>query len=377
MDRLVARSKLASSNGIPAPDNNNSYGISKEDQGSEAHLRHVEKLLKTVPMQSSSRILSIERSLNQFTSVDALDGDNKFACENCYKLSKDGRITPIPEHGEATNRAAGDSAIKDGETLAEEKEATTEAESTTDTNDGQKADPKHVLRRAYKRYLVSSLPPTLVLHLKRFEQSSSRFGMMRKIEDEVDIPAELDMAPYCIPKSEVEEEDIPEVQDQDSKVKALAVTETEDGKPVSTKYRLYGATVHQGSMASGHYSNYVLSSKVEVPPAPEKDKSLPPTAVTAANGQVLPDVPLSALLAQQPKKKNKKGGKKSGGGNSQASQAGGTAAANEPAVALGAAEDKKEEDPRQWIHCSDTNVRLATLDEVLDSRPYLLYYERC
>ncbi|KAF9542169.1 hypothetical protein EC957_002251 [Mortierella hygrophila] len=67
-------------------------------------------------------------------------------------------------------------------------------------------EPKHIFRRAFKRYLISSLPPTLVLHLKRFE-SSGRFGQMRKIEDHVDIPVEIDMAPYFVPKNEIEEEE--------------------------------------------------------------------------------------------------------------------------------------------------------------------------
>ncbi|KAG0044616.1 hypothetical protein BGZ83_010158 [Gryganskiella cystojenkinii] len=389
---LMARSR----NMVDKPDADNSYGITKEEQGSEAHLRHVEKLLKTVPLQSSSGTLSIERSLNQFTSVDSLDGENKFACENCYKIQNEGRVTPELKSNGTT--ADGSQETEDQQVSADVDKVgmATKIETETKANgaDGKPVErqqpKKHVLRKAYKRYLVSTLPPTLVLHLKRFEQANSKFGMMRKIEDQVDIPVELDMAPYCIPKSEVEEEEGSlENQDQESKIKELAVIETTvDGTPMTTRYRLYGATVHQGSLASGHYTNFVLSSKVEAPLASEKDNNKPAlhVAVTAANGQVLPDIPLSALLAQQTKKKGKKGGGKKGGStnnrNGQVNQ--GDFKANTGEVEMTgnlssvAMEEKKEDkiDTRQWIHCSDTNVRQASLEEVLESRPYLLYYER-
>ncbi|KAK3805616.1 MAG: hypothetical protein J3Q66DRAFT_319819 [Benniella sp.] len=227
-----------------------------------------------------------------------------------------------------------------------------------------------ILRKAYKRYLVSSLPPTLVLHLKRFEQSSSRFGLMRKIDDHVEIPIEIDMEPYCISRSQLEEGEIS--AEGDSKEK------------VSKRYRLYGATVHQGSLASGHYTNFVLSSKVDMPPPPEKEKasSAPEPPAVASNG--VPDVSLADMMAQTGKKSKKK--VKSAGGTNAAAAT--TAAASStdkqpdvdkgpPASQSTKSEGKEQADGREWIYCSDTHVRFATLQEVLASRPYLLYYERC
>lgn len=396
MDRLKAKSRAAGYELSRSSDSSDGQGILEADQGSEEHWRHVEKLLKNVPSRSpNSEALSIERSLIQFTNVDLLDGENKFACENCYKLV---------ESYKAQN---GTTAEEDGAAEKEEKEEEEEEkkDEKTETKDGAATDgnPKAsnaILRRAYKRYLVSSLPSTLVLHLKRFEHTTTSFGLMKKIEDHVDVPTELDMAPFCIPKSEL-------YDDTETGVEEVAAAEnfaSEEKGSGPTKYRLYGATVHQGSLATGHYTNFVLSSKVEVPPPLVPTESGKPstttTAVSNGVGVVLPDIPLSAMLAQQSsKKKKKKGG--GGGGAAAAAAKKGSAAGGANGViapAVGSLESTSVERPvyddgeirkmdgvvpepvkdtREWIYCSDTQVRPATLDEVLASRPYLLYYERC
>ncbi|KAG0276535.1 Ubiquitin carboxyl-terminal hydrolase 45 [Linnemannia exigua] len=382
MDRLKAKSRAAGFEFTRTSDSSDGQGILEADQGSEEHWRHVEKLLKNVPSQTNSDALSIERSLIQFTNVDLLDGENKFACENCYKL--------VQSYSNPNTSAEGEEAAEKEE--KEEKEEEEVVETKGDAADEKPKASKAILRRAYKRYLVSSLPSTLVLHLKRFEHTTTSFGLMKKIEDHVDIPVELDMAPYCIPKSELYDE-------TETGVKELAVAEgfaNNEGEKGSTKYRLYGATVHQGSLATGHYTNFVLSSKVEVPPLPplaSADSKKPSTAVPNGVGVVLPDIPLSEMLAQQSqKKKKKKGG---GGGGAAAAKKGAPANANgaiagnlESTSAERPVDTIKETnggpdsappppDTRQWIYCSDTQVRSATLDELLTSRPYLLYYERC
>ncbi|KAK3842077.1 MAG: hypothetical protein J3R72DRAFT_142652 [Linnemannia gamsii] len=400
VERLRARSRAAGFELTRTSDSSDGQGILEADQGSEGHWRHVEKLLKNVPSQTNSEALSIERSLIQFTNVDLLDGENKFACENCYKL--------VQSYNNQETSAEGEEAAEKEEKESAEKEDREEKEMVETKGgaaNGKAKASNAILRRAYKRYLVSSLPSTLVLHLKRFEHTTTSFGLMKKIEDHVDIPVELDMAPYCIPKSELYDE-------TETGVKELAVAEgfaNNGGEKGSTKYRLYGATVHQGSLATGHYTNFVLSSKVEVPPSPPSasaDSNRPSmatttTAVSNGVGVVLPDIPLSEMLAQQSqKKKKKKGG--GGGGGGAAGKKGAPANANSiangaiiPAVgslestsAEGPVETAKETngvpdstppppDTRQWIYCSDTQVRSATLDELLASRPYLLYYERC
>lgn len=397
MDRLRAKSRATGYDLSRSSDSSDGQRILETDQGSEEHWRHVEKLLKNVPSRSpNSEALSIERSLIQFTNVDLLDGENKFACENCYKLVESYKAqngTTAEEDGGTEKEEE-----KEEEEKKEEKDETTATKDNAAT-DGKPKSSNAILRRAYKRYLVSSLPSTLVLHLKRFEHTTTSFGLMKKIEDHVDVPTELDMAPFCIPKSELYDETL--TGDDE-----LAVAENfESGEKGgrSTKYRLYGATVHQGSLATGHYSNFVLSSKVEVPPPPVLTESGKPstttTAVSNGVGVVLPDIPLSEMLAQQSSKKKKK---KGGGGGVAAGAAKKGAAAGGPngaiASAVGSLESTAAERPvnddggikkmdgvvpepvkdtREWICCSDTQVRSATLDEVLASRPYLLYYERC
>ncbi|KAF9929367.1 Ubiquitin carboxyl-terminal hydrolase 16 [Linnemannia zychae] len=421
------------------------YPLPESARPSEAHLRHVEKLLKSIG-SSTSEDLSIQRSLNQFTSVDRLDGENKFACENCYKLiqatkmkEKENNSTEqistidtikkeqdkeeeeaVKNDIEATKKIIEtvEEAVKEEVTEEEtvqvestKKEAANEeisvkttSRSESDNSDGSGDDdepeeqtdslgntipkktkkvseaktkkpveePNYIFRRAYKRYLISQLPPTLVLHLKRFE-TSGRFGQMRKIEDHVDIPVEIDMAPYFVPKNEIEEEENENKSNDET-------PEEEKPKPIageSKKYRLYGAVVHMGTLGGGHYINYVLSSKVEaaevakVAVAQEKEKAKS-KSVTTVNGQELSDVPLSVLMGQQKEKTEEK--KKSQTNDTDASSSTTTNTnIDEEGEKLG----QVVEDKRQWIACSDSNVRLSSLQEVLASRAYLLFYERC
>ncbi|CAO3575068.1 unnamed protein product [Mortierella alpina] len=426
--------------------------LPESEKPSEGHLRHVEKLLRSTG-RSDSDNLSIQRSLNQFTSVDCLEGENKFACENCYKIIRGSNQggESVREEGSQEEKETGDEKAKEEE--AKEKEEETEEEEAENnqeqdsevprnveakmslqsaeaevqeqvvpgsgsasesgsgpgsglqsgtTSDGEEADRtdrfgntlpkrsvraesenpakkeeevKYVFRRAFKRYLISSLPPTLVLHLKRFEQSG-RFGQMRKIEDHVEIPFELDMAPYFVPSTEIEDEDEDHVH---------LHRQLEEEKGLSKRYRLYGAVVHMGTLGGGHYTNYVLSSKVELPETLEaatgtlQDKAS--GAATSVNGVELPDVPLAVMLAQQKEKAQEKKKRSQAAVKTDVADSGEQQKHDSPqtATAAAAAEGEKEEAPeetRQWIACSDTSVRLASLEEVLASRAYLLFYER-
>ncbi|KAF9361453.1 Ubiquitin carboxyl-terminal hydrolase 16 [Mortierella sp. AD094] len=455
--------------------------IPDSEKPSDAHMRHVEKVLQTIG-RSNSETLSIQRSLNQFTGVDCLDGDNKFACENCYKLvnaskekvddassancagsdgtkeptfkesdegsdgtkeptiresdvGSDGTKEPTIKESDVGSDGTKDPTTKESDEGSDEHTSDKDSIETTKVNqpededtkmdkreekeegeeergeeeegekgedeDGEvseeeqtdrfgnvipkvKAEPKgkdktktpakeeeikYIFRKAYKRYLISKLPPTLVLHLKRFEQSG-RFGQTRKIEDRVEIPVELDMSPYFVPKSEIEDED------DDSDLASPKQHHQDDS--VSKKYRLYGAVIHMGTLGSGHYTNYVLSSKAAAPEAPEapsvaaatkadkKGKSRSGRSNLSVNGQELPDVPLTVLMGQQKEKANEENTDEKNDGTP---------------VEDNKKDEKQEEegatDTRQWISCSDTSVRLSSLEEVLSSRAYLLFYERC
>ncbi|KAG0262052.1 Ubiquitin carboxyl-terminal hydrolase 16 [Mortierella polycephala] len=407
-DQLLAQSRAAGYDlSRPSDSNSGENAISDADQGSEAHLRHVEKLLKNVPLQASPDILSIDRSLHQFTSVDCLDDENKFACENCYKLIKsyseikeNGAEHASPVEGTQVDTAQGPSKDQDpqdtgkddtgGEANLASPPLDASSSITTSSQEpmpsasqaANTSEDTFIMRRAYKRYMISSLPPTMVLHLKRFEQITSRLGLMRKVEDQVDIPVELDMAPYCIPESELYDE--LEGVDQENKVKALAIGAGQQGESMSKRYRLYGATVHQGSLATGHYTNYVLSSKVELPTQMENEERKSSSSVSspavALNGLGLPDIPLSEIQDQENERKKKKKKKKDAQDKADVVSVAEQQTPESSDVVM--TKDNKdgestEQETRRWVHCSDIHVRPATLDEVLASRPYLLYYERC
>ncbi|KAI1316641.1 Ubiquitin carboxyl-terminal hydrolase 16 [Mortierella claussenii] len=513
------------------PDNSDNSGnsmqdmkdpIPESDKPSDAHMRHVEKVLQTIG-RSDTQALSIHRSLNQFSSVDVLDGDNKFACENCYKLIQATKTKenesdqPLDEKKKTDEKVERQDNVEDragvgevnvsgqagvgkvnvsdqagvgevnvssqagvgkvnvsdqtsvgqvnvSDQLLDEKETdekvkrqnnvedqagarevdvsestsvkeesvgkqqTTEKGQVTDSgtesiseaedgNDGddsnsseegeridrfgntipkeeshvaksgsatvatsnktqpQATAPKHIFRRAFKRYLISHLPPTLVLHLKRFEQSG-RFGQMRKIEDHVDIPVELDMSPYFVPKNKIEDEDEDEAATEEGKRKKQEEQKDVPHRQyndVSKKYRLYGAVVHMGTLGGGHYINFVLSSKISAPGVSGAVK-LKGNRDSKADGLSMADISLSTMTLQDEVDKS----------------ADAVAGSKEEAMEVKVNESQEEnmevkvnqnqeveEEERQWIACSDTSVRLSSLKEVLASRAYLLFYERC
>lgn len=75
-----------------------------------------------------------------------------------------------------------------------------------------------------KQYLISQVPPVLILHLKRFQ--TQRVGF-RKVLKHVSFPMLLNLAPVC----------------------------TDYKKP--QLYALYGVVEHNGTVHGGHYVAYV------------------------------------------------------------------------------------------------------------------------
>ncbi|XP_062314223.1 ubiquitin carboxyl-terminal hydrolase 16 isoform X1 [Osmerus eperlanus] len=84
---------------------------------------------------------------------------------------------------------------------------------------------------ALKQILISSPPPVLTLHLKRFQQVGYS---VCKVNRHVDFPQILDLAPFC-------------------SVNCKGVTEGD----TQVLYSLYGIVEHSGTMRSGHYTAYV------------------------------------------------------------------------------------------------------------------------
>uniref|UniRef100_W5NKF8 Ubiquitin carboxyl-terminal hydrolase n=1 Tax=Lepisosteus oculatus TaxID=7918 RepID=W5NKF8_LEPOC len=137
-----------------------------------------------------SKECSVQSCLYQFTSVELLMGNNKLLCENCTEKRQ--------KH------------LK--KTITSEKKV------------------EKVYTSARKQMLISSLPPVVTLHLKRFHQA----GMsLRKVNRHVDFPLVLDLAPFC----------------------SASCKNIVQGERVL--YGLYGIVEHSGSMRGGHYSAYV------------------------------------------------------------------------------------------------------------------------
>ncbi|GAA5932107.1 uncharacterized protein JCM15063_001121 [Sporobolomyces koalae] len=166
-----------------------------------------------------------------------------------------------------------------------------------------KAPPKaqrQILRRAHKRYLISpaELPPVLVIHLKRFMQTSksslfgSAFVNLKKRDDPVSFPKEMDLTPFLAPRGKPPKNPYVEEIDQAHRAhwkhwgpsgkKKPAAEEVKAGGDQSAllsnpgetsetieiekesqgaKYRLYAVVVHFGTIDTGHYAAYVLSNR--------------------------------------------------------------------------------------------------------------------
>nr|XP_057935463.1 ubiquitin carboxyl-terminal hydrolase 16 isoform X2 [Doryrhamphus excisus] len=93
------------------------------------------------------------------------------------------------------------------------------------------AGSKNIYTEALKQMLISSPPPVLTLHLKRFQQNGYSIC---KVNRHVPFPLILDLAPFCALKSK----NVPEGENH-------------------ILYSLYGIVEHSGTMRSGHYKAYV------------------------------------------------------------------------------------------------------------------------
>ncbi|KPJ12856.1 Ubiquitin carboxyl-terminal hydrolase 16 [Papilio machaon] len=216
---------------------------------------------------------SIQSCLSQFTALELLTGNNKVGCETC------------------TERING----KDGKT---------------------------VYTNATKRFLVSSPPAILILHLKRFQIGPR--CMFRKMTKHVDFPTILDLAPFC-------------AMDKLKKLPNVTRGQSE------LLYSLYGVVEHSGGMHGGHYVAYV---KVRQPVKPGDPRwwFLPKSANIPASSGGDGDADSESDLS----------GYESGEGP-----------APMPDPPAG-----------KWYYVSDSMVSEVTEDKVLRAQAYLLFYER-
>ncbi|CAJ0844860.1 18070_t:CDS:10 [Entrophospora sp. SA101] len=228
-------------------------------------------------------------------------------------------------------------------------DGTVNGEEEVEGSDDKMIIKKFKLQKAYKRYLFASLPPVLVFHLKRFQQVGSRWSMhMKKIDDFVSFEEEIDVGEFVVPpeieEDEEEESDGTDADDDSNnnykRYKADEISnddqvEDDDAKDLkkqqqqnklieqpsqSTKYRLYGVVVHLGSLFNGHYIAFVLSRNI----VGEGEQTGLPN-LSYDDRRTVNEIHKQAV--------------KTGDGH------------------------------RQWIYCSDSSVRSATVEEALSSGP--------
>lgn len=218
---------------------------------------------------------SIQSCLSQFTALELLTGNNKVGCETC------------------TERING----KDGKT---------------------------VYTNATKRFLVSSPPAILILHLKRFQIGPR--CMFRKMTKHVDFSTILDLAPFCAM----------------DKLKKLPNVNRGQNELL---YSLYGVVEHSGGMHGGHYVAYV---KVRQPVKAGDPRwwFLPKSANTAPGSAGSGDA--------DPDSESDLSGYESGEGPAPVAEA----------------------PPGKWYYVSDSMVSEISEEKVLRAQAYLLFYER-
>lgn len=103
-----------------------------------------------------------------------------------------------------------------------------------------------VMRKFYKRYLIADPPLILVVHLKRFQQTSKTPFMsfsagFKKLDDYVTFPECLDITPFLAPNKE----------DFGLPIKKFRQSSRARGKCM---YRLYAVVVHIGNIVSAFVS---------------------------------------------------------------------------------------------------------------------------
>ncbi|KAJ3980384.1 hypothetical protein F5890DRAFT_1541804 [Lentinula detonsa] len=287
---------------LPAPQLDASEGFEElllsDSSNSKTHLKADVKTLSTADYESDgeeSDVTSISTATSALASGQSLDS------------LADTSIT-----GPSINPSAASSEANGRQSSSQTRPSPTRKKHRKKS---QGAKPV-IMRPAYKRYLIATPPPVLVIHLKRFQQTSKNPIMsfssgLKKLEDYVAFPEYFDLTPFLAPKKE----DFG-LGKQGKKFNDGVERRSKDNKE-RCMYRLYAVVVHIGNMLGGHYISYTaLPNQSDIP-----------TAATQADSTT--DLPPPSS------------------GRS-----------------------------RQWAYISDTVVRLTTLQEVLKAKAYICMYER-
>ncbi|WVN86745.1 uncharacterized protein L203_101917 [Cryptococcus depauperatus CBS 7841] len=213
----------------------------------------------------------------------------------------------------------------------------TETEEEEESNKPEKKSKHFVMGRAFKRYLIARSPEVLVFQLKRFKalsQTMTRFTTLKKMDEFVSFPEHLDLAPYLAPnRKDYKLSQTPHGLHAPYMDWENPMQGPEHVDPVM--YRLYGVVVHIGDMISGHYVAYVLVD-------PDVMFSKGESINQKEDGEALDMVESNKYGAQDTK----------------------------------AEKGQEKEDRRVWVYCSDEIIREVKVEEVLNAKAYLCFYER-
>uniref|UniRef100_A0A1B6EAV3 Uncharacterized protein n=1 Tax=Clastoptera arizonana TaxID=38151 RepID=A0A1B6EAV3_9HEMI len=147
---------------------------------------------------------SLQSCLSQFTTNEILTGNNEVGCDTC---------------------------------TAKQAKA------------GGGKENKVVYTTCTKQLLISSLPPIMIFHFKRFQMQMCSF---RKITRHVFFPVVLDIAPFCSPQC---------------RTKSVSPDQSQ------ILYSLYAVVEHMGTLHGGHYVAYVkVRSKDAYDPTTKEPK---------------------------------------------------------------------------------------------------------
>ncbi|XP_033116308.1 ubiquitin carboxyl-terminal hydrolase 24-like [Anneissia japonica] len=138
---------------------------------------------------------NLEASLEQFVRGEMLEGDNAYLCEKCNEK-----------------------------------------------------------RNTIKRTCIKTLPPVLVIHLKRFGYDWEA-GRALKFDDHFKFPWVLDMEPYTS-EGMSRRENNAEQQEVDAPTESITKTKAKHSK-LDELYQLVGVLVHSGQANAGHYYSFI------------------------------------------------------------------------------------------------------------------------
>lgn len=156
-------------------------------------------------------------------------------------------VPPRHRHTETDDESSGaesDASASSSYSVNTTTPSSTQGELPTNRLTRKPSRPKPVIMRpAYKRYLIATPPPVLVVHLKRFQQISKTYMMsfshgFKKLDDYITFPEHLDLTPFLAPKKE-----------DYGLGKRRKLRGKRDGKEKEKcMYRLYAVVVHIGNM---------------------------------------------------------------------------------------------------------------------------------